>query len=58
MQSYRDMVAPPPLAPGVRDFEGAPSDVGVNPERAIIHEMDEDAGIEDANDILHLGIQW
>jgi hypothetical protein len=42
MRSYRDMVAPPPLPPGVKDFEGAPSDRGVNVEREMIHEMNED----------------
>jgi hypothetical protein len=42
MRSYRDMVAPPPLPPGMKDFEGAPSDRGVNVEREMIHEMNED----------------
>jgi hypothetical protein len=42
MRSYRDMVAPPPLPPGVKDFEGAPSDTGVNVEREMIHEMNAD----------------
>jgi hypothetical protein len=42
MRSYRDMVAPSPPPPGVRDFEGAASDTGVNPEREIVQEMNAD----------------
>ncbi|HZO46572.1 MAG TPA: hypothetical protein VFB68_11810 [Xanthobacteraceae bacterium] len=42
MRNYRDMVAPPALPPGFKDFEGAPRDVGVNPERDIIQEINAD----------------
>jgi hypothetical protein len=42
MQNYRDMVKPPPLPPGVKDFEGVPSGGGVNVEREMIHEMNVD----------------
>lgn len=42
MRSYRDMVSPPPLPPGLKDFEGAPSDRGVNVEREMVQEMDDD----------------
>ena len=55
MRNYRDMVAPPPLPPGVKDFEGAPSDVGVNPEREIIHEMNADGEPPWEDDIFHPG---
>jgi hypothetical protein len=55
MNSYRDMIAPPPLPPGVKDFEGAGSDVGVNPEREIVYGMDEDAETLTSSDILHPG---
>ena len=53
--NYRDMVAPPPLPPGVKDFQGAPSDVGVNPEREIIHEMNADGEPPWEDDIFHPG---
>jgi hypothetical protein len=55
MNAYRDMVAPPPLAPGVQDFEGAGSDEGVDPERQMIHDMDHDADTLTSDDILHPG---
>ena len=55
MRNYRDMVAPPPLPPGVKDFQGASSDVGVNPEREIIHEMNADGEPPWEDDILHPG---
>ena len=42
MANYRDMVKPPPLPPGVKDFEGVPSGGGVNVEREMIHEMNAD----------------
>jgi hypothetical protein len=41
MANYRDMVKPPPLPPGVKDFEGA-GGAGVNVEREMIHEMNAD----------------
>ena len=52
MQAYRDMVKPPPLPPGVADFQGAGSDTGVNPEREIIHEFNEDIAPPYGDDIL------
>ena len=55
MRYYRDMVAPPPLPPGVKDFQGAPSDTGVNPEREIIHEMNADGEPPWEDDIFHPG---
>ncbi len=55
MANYRDMVKPPPLPPGMKDFEGAPSDVGVNPEREIIHEMNADGEPPWEDDIFHPG---
>jgi hypothetical protein len=42
MANYRDMVKPPPLPPGVKDFEGAGAPGGVNVERQMIHEMNAD----------------
>ncbi len=42
MTNYRAMVAPPPLPPGVKDFQGVPSGGGVNVEREMIHEMNAD----------------
>jgi hypothetical protein len=42
MANYRDMVKPPPLPPGMKDFEGVPSGGGVNVEREMIHEMNAD----------------
>ncbi|MBX9776622.1 MAG: hypothetical protein K2Y71_19770 [Xanthobacteraceae bacterium] len=42
MANYRDMVKPPPLPPGVKDFEGAGVPGGVNVEREMIHEMNAD----------------
>jgi len=42
MANYRDMVKPPPLPPGMKDFEGAGGGGGVNVEREMIHEMNAD----------------
>lgn len=42
MANYRAMVKPPPLPPGVKDFQGVPSGGGVNVEREMIHEMNAD----------------
>ena len=42
MANYRDMVEPPPLPPGMKDFEGAGGGGGVNVEREMIHEMNAD----------------
>ena len=42
MANYRDMVKPPPLPPGMKDFEGVPGGGGVNVEREMIHEMNAD----------------
>jgi hypothetical protein len=55
MRSYRDMVKPPPLPPGVKDFEGAGSNTGVNVEREMIHEMNEDGQPPWEDDIFHPG---
>jgi hypothetical protein len=55
MQNYRDMVKPPPLPPGMKDFEGAGSNTGVNVEREMIHEMNEDGQPPWENDIFHPG---
>lgn len=55
MRNYRDMVKPPPLPPGMKDFEGAPSDTGVNVEREMIHEMNEDGQPAWEDDIFHPG---
>jgi hypothetical protein len=53
MANYRDMVKPPPLPPGVKDFQGGgPSDTGVNVEREMIHEMDEDGAPPGEDDIF------
>jgi hypothetical protein len=54
MQAYRDMVKPPPLPPGVTDFQGAGSG-GVNPEHEIIHEFNEDIAPAYGDDILSPG---
>lgn len=55
MRSYRDMVKSAPLPPGVKDFEGAPSGAGVNPEREIIHEITADGEPPREDDIFHPG---
>lgn len=55
MRSYRDMVKPPPLPPGMKDFEGAGSSTGVNVEREMIHEMNEDGQPSWEDDIFHPG---
>lgn len=55
MRNYRDMVAPPPLPPGVKDFQGAPSGGGVNVEREMIHEMNADGEPPWEDDIFHAG---
>ena len=52
--TYRDMVAPSP-PPGVRDFATAARPGGADVDRELVHEMDEDAGMFDADDILHPG---
>ena len=53
MANYRDMVKPPPLPPGVKDFEGVPSGGGVNVEREMIHEMNADGEPSWDDDIFH-----
>jgi hypothetical protein len=53
MANYRDMVKPPPLPPGVKDFEGVPSGGGVNVEREMIHEMNVDGEPPWEDDIFH-----
>jgi hypothetical protein len=54
MRNYRDMIKPPPLPPGVKDFQGAPGG-GVNVEREMIHEMDADGEPPWEDDIFHPG---
>jgi hypothetical protein len=53
MNNYRDMVKPPPLPPGVKDFEGAGGGGGVNVEREMIHEMNADGEPAWEDDILN-----
>jgi hypothetical protein len=55
MRNYRDMVKPPPLPPGMKDFEGAGGGGGVNVEREMIHEMNEDGQPAWEDDIFHPG---
>ena len=55
MANYRDMVKPPPLPPGMKDFEGVPSGGGVNVEREMIHEMNADGEVPWEDDIFHPG---
>jgi hypothetical protein len=55
MANYRDMIKPPPLPPGVKDFEGVPSGGGVNVEREMIHEMNADGEPPWEDDIFHPG---
>lgn len=52
LDSYRDMMKPPAPLPGMRDL--APLPPGPVVEHEMIHEMDEDAGLMDGNDIFHL----
>jgi hypothetical protein len=54
MRNYRDMVKPPPLPPGVKDFQGVPGG-GVNVEREMIHEMNADGEPPWEDDIFHPG---
>ena len=49
------MVKPPPLPPGVKDFEGAPGGGGVNVEREMIHEMNADGEPPWEDDIFDAG---
>jgi hypothetical protein len=53
MANYSDMVKPPPLPPGMKDFEGVPSGGGVNVEREMIHEMNADGEPPWEDDIFH-----
>lgn len=58
MRNYRDMVKPPPLPPGVKDFEGAGAVGGVNVEREMVHEINADgepAWEHDDDDIFDVG---
>jgi hypothetical protein len=54
MNNYRDMVKPPPLPPGVKDFEGVGGG-GVNVEREMIHEMNADGEPPWDDDIFDVG---
>jgi hypothetical protein len=51
LDAYRDMRKPMQAPPGVQDFANAPR--GPSAENLMIHEMDEDAGVMDGNDIFH-----
>jgi hypothetical protein len=56
MKSYREMMSQAP--PGYQDFLGAPTTPslpGGQTESDMIRDMDHDAGILDADDILHPG---
>ena len=53
--TYRDMVSPPAPPPGVRDFTAAAQPSGSTVDHLMAHEMDEDAGLLDSDDILHPG---
>ena len=53
LANYRGMVKPPPLPPGVKDFEGAGGVGGVNVEREMIHEMNADGEPPWEDDIFH-----
>jgi hypothetical protein len=55
MNSYRDMVSPPRLAPGVRDFEGAPSGSGASLESEMIRDMEDDGAPAGEEDLFHPG---
>jgi hypothetical protein len=48
MQTYRDMLKPPPGLPAV-----APPPSGASVENALIHDMDRDIGDVPVDDILH-----
>ena len=51
LDAYRDMRKPPPAPPGLQEFAGAPHGPGA--ESLMIHEMNDDAGLMDGNDIFH-----
>lgn len=55
MANYRDMVKPPPLPPGMKDFEGAGTPGGVNVEREMIHEMNADGEPPWEDDVFSAG---
>lgn len=57
MNSYRDMVAPPALPPGVRPQSGDPNVParGVSLEGEMIHDMNEDGDAQAEDDIFHPG---
>ena len=55
MRNYRAMVKPPPLPPGVKDFQGAGDMGGVNVEREMIHEMNADGEPPWDDDIFDVG---
>jgi hypothetical protein len=55
MANYRDMVKPPPLPPGVKDFQGAGDMGGVNVEREMIHEMNADGEPPWDDDLFDVG---
>lgn len=50
--SYRDMVRPPAPLPGMA--AQAPPRPGLNEERLMVDEMNEDAGLMNGDDIFHL----
>ena len=49
------MIAPPAPPPGVRDFAANPPPSAPMLMPEMIHQMDQDAGMFDPNDILHPG---
>ena len=53
--TYRDMVAPPAPPPGVQDLANQPVRPGAG--SLMIHEMNEDAGLMNGDDIFHLNFQ-
>lgn len=50
--SYRDMLKPPTPLPGMQQLPSPPA--GLNEERLMVDEMNEDAGLWDGDDIFHL----
>jgi hypothetical protein len=54
MRNYRDIVKPPPLPPGMKDFEGVSSG-GANVEREMIHEMNADGEPPWDDDLFDVG---
>ena len=51
---YRRMLAPPAPPPGMREFSSDATRPRFNLESVVVDEMNEDAGLMDADDIFHL----